>query len=603
MSDEARPIIHSVSEAGATATHAPLLPPAALVATALTKDEHNTIKPTLVPFACWRGSDMNFKFESSFVLPGIAPQLKALKKLIDKHTLTDEQGKPKHRPALTVFGHADPTGSDDFNKALSGRRAQVIYGLLTRKTELWEELFNNHADHWDKETLGTMLDTVSSAASKQPSSPKAPQTESQPVATGQTPGAQSSAADTDREKQINKLQHDPGERKQLFKSYMDAVCVAEVFRLEAADQARLQKQGVEIAERLAGLLGQEFAEEEDFLQAVERVAGPEEKEKNKQPLLREALKTEPYAVKPEDFLAGGKDKGGKGDYQGCGEFNPSFLQSQQEVDKFKNLPNSSPEKPILKAVRDAANEQNRRVLIFLFRPGVQITPEVWPCPRAKEGTEGCRKRFFRDGDERRNSRLPEKPRSYDETNRIYACRFYDRLSNNSPCELALPEASVEIVFDDPLLGVASNIEVQLTFANGRSESVKTNGDGIITVNARPGSFVDTAYERQGIQHRGRVFLNPPDINSEAGIWQRLVNLGYARIAQPPAVPGSQLQLDMALQEFQSAFRIASRGTLDEATRHRLREAHDEDPRPWNTREWFQTPNVGPDSPQPKAQHT
>jgi len=34
----------------------------------------------------------------------------------------------KDHPAcpLSVFGHADPVGSDDYNKALSGRRAMAV---------------------------------------------------------------------------------------------------------------------------------------------------------------------------------------------------------------------------------------------------------------------------------------------------------------------------------------------------------------------------------------------------------------------------------------------------------------------------------------------
>src|SRR5262249_57913562 len=32
---------------------------------------------------------------------------------------------------------------DEYNKALSGRRAAAIYAVLTRKAEIWEDLFSN----------------------------------------------------------------------------------------------------------------------------------------------------------------------------------------------------------------------------------------------------------------------------------------------------------------------------------------------------------------------------------------------------------------------------------------------------------------------------
>src|SRR5258705_5179709 len=124
MSDPSA-IIHSVTEGGIAATHIPLTEPQALVAPALAdkEKEHNTIKSSLIPFACWRAEDLRFNFESSFVLPEIKKEMKALKALMDDHTLPDEAGQPKHTPQLTLFGHADPVGNDAYNKALSGRRA------------------------------------------------------------------------------------------------------------------------------------------------------------------------------------------------------------------------------------------------------------------------------------------------------------------------------------------------------------------------------------------------------------------------------------------------------------------------------------------------
>ena len=99
----------------------------------------------------------------------------------------------------------------------------------------------------------------------------------------------------------------------------------------------------------------------------------------------------------DDFLAG-SDPGGKGDYQGCSEFNPVLLFSQKEEAAFA--------KPDQKETRDKENARNRRVVVLLFSPGLRVDFAKWPCPRAKEGATGCRKRFWSDGEKRRGQRLP-----------------------------------------------------------------------------------------------------------------------------------------------------------------------------------------------------
>ena len=576
MSDDSQKV-QNVTAGSVTAEHSELPVPQALVAATQSEKEHNAIKPALIPFACFRADDVLFEFESSFVRPGIRTELKALKKLIDNHTLPDEAGKPAHRPALTVFGHADPTGSDDFNKALSGRRAQAIYGMLTRKTELWEELFNNPQDKWGKPALGTMLDTVSTAAPGPSSATGAP-----PGSSGAADSGPDSTADREREKEINRLKSNPGERKKLYESYMDAVCVFEVFRLEAADLNRLRGQGVAIADRLTGLLGQEFGSEDDFLEAVRKIAVAGELAQDENALLREAAKRKPFAVEPEDFLASGKDKGGKGDYQGCGEFNPKFLQSQKDIDDFKSLPDSSPKKPLAKAVRDDANEPNRRVLIFLFRPGVHISPDVWPCPRAKEGVEGCKKRFWSDGEKRRGDHLPDKPRTFDKTKDTFACRFYDRLSNKSPCEQILEIFRIRLF--DRLAQPLPNAPF-IHNAGGKPQAGRVGADAFITmrhivvpttVNVKwsrpkkgdePGSpppkLIDT------MEFELDVFVDMPAGDAKKAALNRLGNMGYT------LGPQDEDDIRAFQKDYQPKFpEIIIDGTLNEATIRVIEKVHD-----------------------------
>lgn len=297
------------SPGGVAGEHSPAAEFRLLVGPA-TSNEFNTAKLRLIPVACWRVDDLRFDFDSSFVLPEIAAEMKALAALIGDHP-----GCP-----LSIFGHADPVGSDAYNKTLSGRRAQAIFGLLTRRSEIWEDLFSNTGhfvegapgDRWGDKALQVMQSTVSPSSSGAGSS-------------NATPG---SAA----------------QRKQLFLAYMDALCGAD-FKLQATD-----------------------------------------------------------------FLAQGADAKGKGDVQGCSEFNPVLLFSEQDQSRF-----DSSQDPSVLAERNRANSPNRRVMVLLFRKGSRVIPDTWPCPRAIEGGAGCVRRFFSDGEKRRSTHLPDQPRKFQDT--------------------------------------------------------------------------------------------------------------------------------------------------------------------------------------------
>jgi Putative peptidoglycan binding domain len=158
--------------------------------------------------------------------------------------------------------------------------------------------------------------------------------------------------------------------------------------------------------------------------------------------------------KKEDFLAG-TDSQGKGDYQGCSEFNPKSIFSQRKADAFAKDSDHTD--------RNEQNASNRRVIGLLFRPGSRVLASRWPCPRVKEGVAGCRKRFWSDGEERRSRRLPEDDRTLAATHDTFACRFYDRLSNSSPCEepLRLVPLIIRLIddLDQPVAEVKYRLEV------------------------------------------------------------------------------------------------------------------------------------------------
>ncbi|MFN0103817.1 MAG: peptidoglycan-binding protein [Bryobacteraceae bacterium] len=132
----------------------------------------------------------------------------------------------------------------------------------------------------------------------------------------------------------------------------------------------------------------------------------------------------PVTLAKTDFLGRGEDAGGKADYQGCSEFNPQMMFSAEENTRFSNAAD--------KTERNAENSINRRVMALLFRPGIKIDTNRWPCPRASEGTAGCVKRLWFDAPTRRQFQAKRRTNIVDRD--TFACRFYDRMVGTSPCE-------------------------------------------------------------------------------------------------------------------------------------------------------------------------
>lgn len=104
-------------------------------------DQFNRLRAGLVTIAFVRLEEIHFQFGSSFLLP-FDFDAGPLKRLMNRHK----------GAKLAVFGHADPVGSESFNKTLSGRRAAAVYGMLVRNVSLWEKLYfehdNNGKDEW-----------------------------------------------------------------------------------------------------------------------------------------------------------------------------------------------------------------------------------------------------------------------------------------------------------------------------------------------------------------------------------------------------------------------------------------------------------------------
>jgi len=231
----------------------------------------------------------------------------------------------------------------------------------------------------------------------------------------------------------------------------------------------------------------------------------------------------PWQLSKIDFLAQGADPGGKGDYQGCGEFNPDLMFSQVENQDF-----SQPER---KAQRDAGNAPNRRVVIFLFRPGSKVSPDRWPCPRAKEGVGGCTHRFWSDAEKRRT--FQEDRRVFEDTRDTYACRFYHRLASSSPCE-RMGDMYLFRLFDERAIMIPYALyEVEVGEARRRGQADQEGWirfrevelpDPCVIRWRRPNSDPGTTDQPQWDFYM-QVHIKIAD-DKETGQMQRLHNLGY-----------------------------------------------------------------------------
>jgi hypothetical protein len=142
MADTDTDLIHNVTTGTIAGGH-PEDEPVTVLAAPSVGQELNTIRAFLTPTGCWKVEDLLFEFDSSMVRPTVKEEFPTLFQLMEDHSLKDLDSDETRLPVLSIFGHADPVGKDEYNKALSGRRAAAIYGMLTRRDEIWESLFQN----------------------------------------------------------------------------------------------------------------------------------------------------------------------------------------------------------------------------------------------------------------------------------------------------------------------------------------------------------------------------------------------------------------------------------------------------------------------------
>ena len=397
--------------------------------------EFNAIRFPLVPLGCWRLEDIRFEFDSSFISPSAAEEFKALASLT--------RGLPG--APLSVFGHADPVGDDDYNKKLSGRRATAVYAVLVRDEALWEDLYSNPqgGDDWKKFAVPCILQDLGYPSGSDPANKEG-------IKKFQSDNGLSPSGTADK-----------ATRAKLFRVYMDKHCRDE--------------------------------------------------------------EGKPFKVEKKDFLARGEDKDGKADYQGCSEFNPLLMFSKEEDKEYSKTEN--------REKRNAENAPNRRVIVFLFRPKSYVHYQDWPCPRAKEGVAKCKDRFWSDAKDRR--KFQEVRREYKDTKDTFACRFYERLGTNSPCEFTpLVYNSVDIYFQrcpgtDAANGI-QGLEYEYTTAGSLPIRGTTGPDGKVRVRVPKGESAILTILGTHYTVTVRESLDPH--NQIKGMQQRLIMLGYDHVA-------------------------------------------------------------------------
>jgi hypothetical protein len=305
----------------------------------------------------------------------------------------------------------------------------------------------------------------------------------------------------------------------------------------------------------------------------------------------------PFVLDDENFLARGEGKDGKGDIQGCSEFNPVLILSAKRNAEFAKQKD--------KTERNAANAPNRRVLLFLFKPGTKIDPARWPCPEVggAKGVEACRKRLWSD-EKKRTAPDPQKDRKFTEARDTFGCRFYHGIAGRSPCESVREQWVLRVLIDTPKEGqepkplrerrffVIAGDAPSAPQIRGRTDErgvlriplfdKKTKMDLRLEVGIDPESPSQKEAQRtpEELREIEKTFTK---INLDAGALlpfdsgedaakQRLVNLGYGPTKPEEFEPSS---LELAVSQFERLQKLPQPdGKLDAQTSKRLGEVHE-----------------------------
>lgn len=307
---------------------------------------------------------------------------------------------------IAIFGHADPSGDLHYNQVLSGRRAKAVFALLTRNVDMWEELF-------DPAQRG--------------------------LAVGDEWGTRSIQIMLQqlgfRDKNLTNNGKLDEETRAAIKAFQSAPILLPEGRVSAPIAPATGASDRPTRRRLFTV----------YMNAICQDASGAD-----------------FRLPTTVFLRDGKTPGG---FQGCGEFNPRRLPSQETIKTWKDAGQT-----LGKQLRDDFHKENRRVLLYLFKPGTVFDAKEWPCPAATGNVDACVKRSWSNGVPRREGAMraharrfgravpdakrelvaPTNPAFSNELGReetTFACRFYHGLAIHSPCERDLKMWIVRLQVD------------------------------------------------------------------------------------------------------------------------------------------------------------
>jgi hypothetical protein len=346
-------------------------------------DVFNTLRPGLRTVACWRLDDTRFAFDSAFIKPETRADITRLAVMED-----DYPDCP-----MSIWGHADPEGTDDYNKKLSGERAKATYALLTRNKDMWEELFKNELSvsqsiliFLEDRDLEALPEAERAAAPRFPG-----------PADGKDTKAWRDAVRRFQESRRLKVDGDPGPdtRKALYTEYMKVLCTNEE--------------------------GKEFE------------------------------------LKKEQFLGKGADAKGKADFQGCSEFNPVFLLSKDERDELtkndqkdeRNRLNAPNRRVVLFFFPPKLEIDVQKWPCPRASEGrTGCVKRFWTDHELRRKPKQTERRSYGPFTEEPKADDPEADPTtgrLEGTRDTFACRFYDRLARHSPCEAGFQEWIVQLL--------------------------------------------------------------------------------------------------------------------------------------------------------------
>jgi len=553
-----------IDPVGVVATHPARFELPALVAPVPAGDapkSHNTIRAQLIAIGCMRIFKEGFAFDSSLVSPEAEKSLTRFAKLMLAIRRQDD-AEPKRFPPCSVFGHTDPTGEVGYNKTLSGRRARAVYALLTRNTEIWDDLYQ-HAhggDNWKHRGLQVMLKRLGFFPVDGDENGKLDEPTKDAVE-----AFQRSPLGVDEKGVPLNPDRDPGKstRPAIYRAYMDAIC-------HDADGNRFELN------------------------------------------------------KETDFLAKHRDPDLRGDVQGCGELNPIFLFSKDDEAKFKKDPVlakgvrdplNAVNRRVVVYVFDHGTEIDHKTwpCPHARDDDSKCKLRLWsdhlkrrnPGPEQREfGENMAVLKVAEDG------AVEEQP--VEETGNTMGCRFYHAFAVHSPCERRVKEWVVRFKIDAidgkqvPLanrryvtqLGEAKFAAVirNTTDENGEARIPALDERAQITVkldlsakrvnldDPKAAPAESTAEDSDGFdtdrfkdEDRFHPFvldagaLVSRDTNDDLAIKQRLYNLGFGERA-PDKWTKAELDNALALYRHRRTLDNAD----DEAVRNKIVSEHDQE---------------------------